>query len=64
MRPGGQPLQEDVDGDGLGDVCDNCPRVPNRDQIDRDGDAVGDEVRHLPRRPQPRPARWRRGWPR
>ena len=32
----------DVLGDGIGDECDNCPNVPNRDQIDSDGDGIGD----------------------
>jgi hypothetical protein len=35
--------QADVDGDGFGDVCDNCPGDANPDQADEgDGDGVGD----------------------
>ena len=36
------PGQADTDGDGWGDVCDNCPRDYNLGQQDTDGDGVGD----------------------
>lgn len=34
--------QPDSDGDGVGDLDDNCPAVPNGDQQDSNGDGVGD----------------------
>jgi hypothetical protein len=34
--------QEDDDLDGVGTACDDCPSVPNLDQLDLDGDTAGD----------------------
>lgn len=34
--------QSDIDGDGIGDACDNCPQVKNADQADKDSNGVGD----------------------
>ena len=31
-----------MDGDGIGDTCDNCNSTANVDQRDSDGDGVGD----------------------
>ncbi len=36
-------LDEDTDGDGVGDSADNCPLVLNADQADTDGDGQGNE---------------------
>ena len=35
-------LQRDTDGDGIGDVMDNCPLLSNPDQRDEDGDGIGE----------------------
>lgn len=40
--------QDDRDGDGVADIQDNCPDVPNSDQRDRDGDGQGDRCDSAP----------------
>ena len=34
--------QGDYDGDGIGDMCDNCVTLWNQKQDDLDGDLIGD----------------------
>lgn len=41
-------LTSDLDGDGAGDACDNCPDTPNAEQTDTDGDGVGDVCDNCP----------------
>ena len=39
---GGMMQGPDSDADGIMDLLDNCPNVPNGDQADADGDNAGD----------------------
>jgi hypothetical protein len=41
------PMQEDLDQDGIGDSCDNCIEVYNPDQLDSDGDNIGDACAYI-----------------
>jgi len=34
--------EDDDDGDGINNQCDNCPTVANEDQIDENGNGIGD----------------------
>jgi Zn-dependent metalloprotease len=38
----------DDDGDGVGDLCDNCPDDPNADQADGEGDGIGNACDNCP----------------
>jgi hypothetical protein len=44
----GNEDQADSEGDGIGDVCDNCVDDENPGQEDSDGDAVGDVCDNCP----------------
>lgn len=45
--------QCDVDVDGIGDKCDNCPLISNADQADADGDGDGNVCDNCPGTPNP-----------
>ncbi|MEO8704681.1 MAG: thrombospondin type 3 repeat-containing protein [Kofleriaceae bacterium] len=49
-EPGDLP-PGDSDGDGRGDLDDNCPMLANEDQHDEDGDALGDSCDPCPHLP-------------
>ncbi|MCH9032733.1 MAG: VCBS repeat-containing protein, partial [candidate division Zixibacteria bacterium] len=38
----------DPDGDKVGVDCDNCPNIPNTEQLDSDGDGIGDVCDNCP----------------
>jgi hypothetical protein len=42
FRPNLVYAQVDQDGDGIPDKSDNCPRVPNPDQLDKNDNGIGD----------------------
>ncbi|XP_068106211.1 thrombospondin-4 isoform X2 [Hyperolius riggenbachi] len=44
----GDACDDDMDGDGIKNILDNCQRVPNVDQKDKDGDGVGDACDSCP----------------
>jgi len=45
------PPPPDSDGDGVPDAIDNCPTIPNANQVDSDGDGIGDACDAFPNIP-------------
>jgi len=44
-------LNDDLDSDGVPDICDNCVEEQNSDQEDTDSDEAGDECDPCPNDP-------------
>ena len=42
------PDADFLDGDGIADICDNCPTIPNPVQEDPDGDFIGSACDNCP----------------
>jgi hypothetical protein len=46
------PNTDDTDGDGIKDMCDNCPKIAGSDLTDLDGDGLGDGCDPCPTDPE------------